>query len=94
MTEPLASLYVYKKVEDGKIVGTLRVSVYRNMAIAIYESDKLEGGEVIDVTAVNPENIAKLILKFYEPSKDDIVIIGERKVIDEVISNVLSMIEV
>lgn len=94
MTEPLATLYIYKKVEDGKIVGTLRISIYRNAVLVVYESDKLEGGEVLDVLPISAENIAKLISKFYEPNRDDIVIIGEKRIIDEVIANALSIIEV
>jgi len=94
MTEPLATLYIYKKVEDGKIVGTLRISIYRNVVLVVYESDKLEGGEVLDVLPISAENIAKLISKFYEPNRDDIVIVGEKRIIDEVIANALSIIEV
>ena len=40
MTEPLLLVYVYKKVEDGKVISTFRVNVYKNMAVAIYEDDK------------------------------------------------------
>lgn len=94
ITEPLAILYIYKKVEDGKVIGALKIQIYRNMAIAVYESDKLEGGEVVDISPIDPQSIVKLISKYYEPTRDDIVIYGEKRILDEILNDLYQYIDI
>ncbi|AEB94876.1 MAG: hypothetical protein QXR57_07940 [Metallosphaera sp.] len=82
MTEPLLLIYVYKKVEDGKIISTFRVNVYKNMAVAIYEDDKLQGGEIVDVFPNTTEHLLRIIEKYYQKEIDDLVVFGEKNYVD------------
>ncbi len=85
MTEPLLLVYLYKKVEDGKVVAAFRVQMYKNMVIVVYEDDKLEGGEVIDVLPGSVENAVRAIRKYYEENVDDLVIYGEETYVDRLL---------
>lgn len=82
MTEPLLLVYVYKKVEDGKVISTFRVNVYKNMAVAIYEDDKLQGGEVVDVFPGTTEHVLRVVERYYQKEVDDLVIFGEKSYVD------------
>jgi hypothetical protein len=43
LCEPLLTVNVYKKVEDGKVVALLKTMLYKNRGVVIYETDKLTG---------------------------------------------------
>jgi len=49
LCEPLLTVNVYKKVEDGKVVALLKTMLYKNRGVVIYETDKLDGGDLIEV---------------------------------------------
>ncbi|QKQ99166.1 hypothetical protein GWK48_01050 [Metallosphaera tengchongensis] len=82
ITEPLLLIYVYKKVEDGKVISAFRINVYKNMAVAVYEDDKLQGGEVIDIFPGSLEHILRIIEKYYQKDVDDLVVFGEKSYVD------------
>jgi hypothetical protein len=81
--EPLGNVNVYKKVEDGKVIAILKVVVYRNQSFAIYETDKLEGGEVVEILPNSITSIMRVIEKYYDPKIDDITVLGEKKFVDD-----------
>lgn len=81
--EPLGSVNVYKKVEDGKVVAILKVVVYRNQSFAIYETDRLEGGEVVEILPNSISSIMRVVEKYYDPKVDDITVLGEKKFVDD-----------
>ena len=85
MAEPLLSVNIYKKVEDGKVISVFKVLLYKNMSITIYESDKLEGGEVIEMLPGKLDSIVKIINKYYDEKTDDLTIFGEQKLVDELL---------
>ncbi|MBB5252776.1 hypothetical protein [Sulfurisphaera ohwakuensis] len=85
MAEPLATINIYKKVEDGKIISTFKILVYKNMSITVFETDKLEGGQIIEMTSEKIESIIKIINKYYDEKTDDLTILGEERVVDEII---------
>ncbi|MEW9492452.1 MAG: hypothetical protein TQ35_0009690 [Candidatus Aramenus sulfurataquae] len=85
LTEPLLLVYLYKKVEDGKVVAAFRIQMYRNMAFVVYEDDKLKGGEVVDVMTGSVESVVKAIEKYYEKDVDDLVIYGEENYVDQLL---------
>jgi len=85
MAEPLLSVNIYKKVEDGKVVSVFKVLLYKNMSIAVYETDKLEGGEVIDMLPGKLDSVVKIINKYYDEKTDDLTIFGEQKLVDELL---------
>lgn len=81
--EPLGNVNVYKKVEDGKIIAILKVVVYRNQSFAIYETDRLEGGEVVEILPNSITSIIRVVEKYYDPKVDDITVLGEKKFVDD-----------
>ncbi|MFP3202289.1 MAG: hypothetical protein RXR43_08620 [Sulfolobus sp.] len=85
LCEPLLTVNVYKKVEDGKVIALLKVMIYKNMGIAVYETDKLDGGDLIEVVPFNMESIINVVKKFYDPKSDDITVLGEKNLVDEFI---------
>jgi hypothetical protein len=85
LTEPLLLVYLYKKVEDGKIVSAFRIQMFKNMTISIFEDDKLQGGDVVDILTGSVDNVKKIIDKYYEETIDDLVIYGEQKYVDELL---------
>lgn len=85
LCEPLLTVNVYKKVEDGKVIALLKVMMYKNMGVVIYETDKLDGGELIEVVPNNMESIINIVKKFYDPKSDDITVLGEKNLVDEFI---------
>ncbi|MDT7876233.1 MAG: hypothetical protein RXQ80_04010 [Sulfolobaceae archaeon] len=85
LCEPLLTVNVYKKVEDGKVIALLKVMIYKNMGIAVYETDKLDGGDLIEVVPYNMESIINVVKKFYDPKSDDITVLGEKNLVDEFI---------
>ncbi len=64
------------------MISTFRVNVYKNMAVAIYEDDKLQGGEVVDVFPGTNEHILRVVEKYYQKEIDDLVIFGEKNYVD------------
>ena len=85
LCEPLLTVNVYKKVEDGKVIALLKVMMYKNMGVVIYETDKLDGGELIEVVPNNMESIINIVKKFYDSKSDDITVLGEKNLVDEFI---------
>ncbi|BCU66957.1 hypothetical protein HS7_03940 [Sulfolobales archaeon HS-7] len=89
MTEPLLTVNVYKKVEDGKVIATYRIVYYANTTFVIYEDDKYRGGEVVDIIPSSIEGVKKEVLKYYEDGKDDLIVTGEQdygeKLLDELL---------
>ncbi|EHP68161.1 MAG: hypothetical protein RXS23_04255 [Metallosphaera yellowstonensis] len=85
MTEPILMIYVYKKVEDGKVVSAFRINVYRNMAVAVYEDDKLQGGEVLDVFPGTLDHIVRTVNRYYQKETDDLIIYGEKTLVDSLL---------
>jgi hypothetical protein len=81
--EPLGNVNVYKKVEDGKVIAILKVVVYRNQSFAIYETDRLEGGEVVEILPNSITSIMRVVEKYYDPKADDITVLGEKKFVDD-----------
>jgi hypothetical protein len=81
--EPLGNVNVYKKVEDGKVIAILKVVVYRNQSFAIYETDRLEGGEVVEILPNSITSIMRVVEKYYDPKFDDITVLGEKKFVDD-----------
>ncbi|MFP3346603.1 MAG: hypothetical protein RXR17_04075 [Sulfolobaceae archaeon] len=81
--EPLGNVNVYKKVEDGKVIAILKVVVYRNQSFAIYETDRLEGGEVVEILPNSITSIMRVVEKYYDPKVDDITVLGEKKFVDD-----------
>ncbi|QGR18654.1 hypothetical protein [Stygiolobus azoricus] len=81
--EPIGNVNVYKKVEDGKVIAILKVVVYKNQSFAIYETDKLEGGEVVEILPNSMTSIIRIIEKYYDPKVDDITVLGEKKFVDD-----------
>ena len=81
--EPLGNVNVYKKVEDGKVIAILKVVVYRNQSFAIYETDRLEGGEVVEILPNSITSIMSVVEKYYDPKVDDITVLGEKKFVDD-----------
>lgn len=81
--EPIGVVNVYKKVEDGKVIAILKVVVYKNQSFAIYETDKLEGGEVVEILPNSMTSIIRIIEKYYDPKVDDITVLGEKKFVDD-----------
>lgn len=85
MAEPLLSVNIYKKVEDGKVISVFKILVYKNMSITVFETDKLDGGEVIEMTSEKLDSVVKIINKYYDERVDDITIFGEQKFVDELV---------
>ena len=85
MAEPLVSVNIYKKVEDGKVISVFKILVYKNMSITVFETDKLDGGEVVEMTSEKLDSVVKVINKYYDERIDDITIFGEQKFVDELI---------
>ncbi|BFH73702.1 hypothetical protein SJAV_16460 [Sulfurisphaera javensis] len=85
MAEPLMTVNIYKKVEDGKVISTFKILVYKNMSITVFETDKLEGGQVIEMTSEKIDSVLKIIYKYYDEKTDDITILGEEKLVDELV---------
>ena len=85
MAEPLVSINIYKKVEDGKVISVFKILVYKNMSITVFETDKLDGGEVVEMTSEKLDSVVKVINKYYDERVDDITIFGEQKLVDELI---------
>ena len=81
--EPLGNVNVYKKVEDGKVIAILKIVVYRNQSFAIYETDRLEGGEVVEILPNSITSIMRVVEKYYDPKVDDITVLGEKKFVDD-----------
>ncbi|EZQ04728.1 MULTISPECIES: hypothetical protein [Acidianus] len=93
LTEPMLLTYIYKKVEDGKIVSAFRIMLYKDTIISVFEDDSLQGGEISDVIRGNIKCFINLIKKYYDENTDDLVIYGEQRYVDELleeISNVVS----
>lgn len=82
MTEPIMNITIFKKVEDGKVVAAIKVMVFKNKAIAIYESDKLDGGEILNEFSSNVEDIVKFINNYYDDNIDDLTVFGEKQLVD------------
>lgn len=55
------------------------------MTISIFEDDKLQGGDVVDILTGSVDNVKKIIDKYYEETIDDLVIYGEQKYVDELL---------
>jgi hypothetical protein len=83
LCEPLLTVNVYKKVEDGKVVALLKIMLYKNQGVVIYETDKLDGGDLIEVLPNDMDAIINVVRKFYDPKSDDITIFGEKNLVDE-----------
>lgn len=81
--EPLANVNVYKKVEDGKVIAILKILVYKNQSFAVYETDKLEGGEVVEILPNSVSSILRAVKKYYDPKTDDVTVLGEKSFVDE-----------
>ena len=92
MGEPLATVYVYKKVEDGKVVSLFKAMFFSGWSyVLVHEEDSLRGGEVLGC-GKGKEGLDGL-LKFYDPDGDDFIIIGEKDYVDELLSDYLSKFE-
>lgn len=85
MAEPLLNVNIYKKVEDGKVVSVFKILVYKNMSITVFETDKLEGGEIVEMSSEKVDSIVKIINKYYDKRTDDLTILGEQKYVDELV---------
>ena len=85
MAEPLLNVNIYKKVEDGKIISVFKILVYKNMSITVYETDKLDGGEIVEMVPGNLDSVVKIISKYYDDRIDDLTILGEKKLVDELL---------
>ncbi|ARM76038.1 hypothetical protein [Acidianus manzaensis] len=87
LTEPKMTVYIYKKVEDGKIVSAFRIMLYKDKVITVYEDDKLSGGEVSDMLEGKIDNVLSLIKKYYDENIDDLIIYGEQSEVDKLLDN-------
>ncbi|BDC19396.1 hypothetical protein [Acidianus sp. HS-5] len=85
MTEPLVTVYLYKKVEDGKIVSAFRIMVYKDTIISIYEDDKLQGGVISDVENGGMDKAYEVVKKYYDDNTDDMIIYGEKDLVDQLL---------
>ncbi|AWR97392.1 hypothetical protein DFR86_07405 [Acidianus sulfidivorans JP7] len=85
ITEPKMTVYIYKKVEDGKIVSAFRIMMYKNKVITIYEDDKLDGGDISDLLDGEIESVLTEIKKYYDESTDDLIIYGEKDYVDKLL---------
>ncbi len=79
LTEPLLTVNLFKKVEDGKVVACFRFMYYLNAILVVYEDDRYRGGELMEIVPSNVENLKKVLSKYYD-DRDDLIIIGERSV--------------
>lgn len=85
MTEPLVTVYLYKKVEDGKIISAFRIMMYKDSVISIYEDDKLQGGVISDIENGGVDKAYEIIKKYYDETSDDMVIHGEKDLVDQLL---------
>lgn len=83
--EPLLAVDLYKKVEDGKVIGCFRLMYLRNGVITLYESDTFKGPEIVDIGPSSLNFIIKQLEKYFEDDRDDIVIRGEREIGEELL---------
>ncbi|MCY0859074.1 MAG: hypothetical protein OWQ54_01455 [Sulfolobaceae archaeon] len=83
MTEPLLNITIFKKVEDGKVIAEIKIMVFKNKAIAVYENDKLDGGEVLSEFSPNVQEIVKFINNYYDDQIDDLTVFGEKQMVDD-----------
>lgn len=93
LTEPIMTVYIYKKVEDGKIVSAFRIMLYKRKIITIYEDDRLEGGEISDITDGGVENVLNLIKKYYDDRIDDLIIYGEKIQVDKLLDELENYVD-
>ncbi|AAY79792.1 hypothetical protein [Sulfolobus acidocaldarius] len=82
LCEPLLTINIYKKVEDGKVIALTRISVYKNTSIVTYETDKLDGAEILELIPTAIDSLIKTIKKYYDSKFDDITVFGERQLVD------------
>lgn len=85
LTEPLMTVFIYKKVEDGKIISAFRIMLYKKKIITIYEDDRLEGGDVTEVLDGGIENVITIIKKYYDERTDDLIVYGEKNQVDRLL---------
>lgn len=85
MTEPLVTVYLYKKVENGKIISAFRIMMYKDGVISIYEDDKLQGGVISDIEKGGVDKAYEIIKKYYDDTNDDMVIYGEKELVDKLL---------
>ncbi|MUN28439.1 hypothetical protein [Sulfuracidifex metallicus] len=88
LTEPLLTVTLYKKVEDGKIVGAFRFLYFKNHIIILYEDDSYSGADVISIETASIGKLAENIKKFYDKDTDDLSIIGEKSILDKAIEEI------
>ncbi len=85
MTEPLVTVYLYKKVEDGKIISAFRIMIYKDSIISIYEDDKLQGGVLADIENGGIDKVYEVVKKYYDDNTDDMIIYGEKDLVDQLL---------
>lgn len=93
ITEPIMTVYVYKKIEDGKIVAAFRIMLYKKKIITVYEDDKLSGGEISDMLDGDTSTIMNLIKKYYDDRIDDLIIYGEKTQVDKLLEELENYVE-
>ncbi len=90
LTEPILNVIVYKKVEDGKIIGAFRFLYYKNNIIVLYEDDSYKGADLIEVNEASINKLVENIRRFYDEENDDMSLIGEKALLDEVVRKIYS----
>ncbi|BBG24346.1 hypothetical protein [Sulfuracidifex tepidarius] len=88
LTEPILNVIVYKKVEDGKIIGAFRFLYYKNNIIILYEDDSYKGADLIEVSDASLNKLIESIRRFYDEENDDMSLIGEKALLDEVVRKI------
>ncbi len=88
LTEPLVNIIIYKKVEDGKIIGAFRFLYYRNNLMVLYEDDSYKGADLIEVGNASISGLVESVKRFYDDETDDLSIIGEKALLDEVLTRI------